>query len=100
MIETERYLITDEGIDNLHDKTFIYPNGKFNQEINNKIKDLLKKKNFILIFNFDHGNAFGVILKDVHNYIDKNDLPYHKVFVVQSDMNLNKSYQVQEKNIN
>ena len=97
LIETERYLITDEGIDTLHDKTFIYPNGKFNAEINNKIKNLLKKKNFILIFNFDHEAFWGDSIKDVHNYIDKNDLPYHKVFVVQSDMNLNKSYQVARK---
>ena len=99
LIETKRFLITDEGVDDLQDKTFIYPNGKLD-DVGEVVKRLLEKRNFILVFTFDHEAFWGDGIKDVHNFIDKYNLPYHKIFVIQADMNIEKTYDIARKEYN
>ena len=99
IIETKRFLITDEGVDDLQDKTFIYPNGKLD-DVGEVVKRLLEKRNFILVFTFDHEAFWGDGIKDVHNFIDKYNLPYHKIFVIQADMNIEKTYDIARKEYN
>ena len=43
---------------------------------------------------------WGDSVKDVHNFIDKNNISPHKVFVIHSDMNLNKTLEVPRKEYN
>ena len=78
LIETKRFLITDEGVDDLQDKTFIYPNGKLD-DVGEVVKRLLEKRNFILVFTFDHEAFWGDGIKDVHNFIDKYNFPFELI---------------------
>mgnify|MGYP003125463305 FL=1 len=97
LIDTDRYLITDDAVDNLQDNTFIYPNGKLDENIVSKIKKLLNKKNFILIWNFDHEAFWGDDIKNLYKFLTDCNLPHEKVFVVQSDMNVKKTFDIARK---
>ena len=100
LVDLKRYLLTDKEIDNLKENTFIYPNGELNDDMINKIKLLLNNKNFIFIWNFDHEAFWGDGIKWLHKFLSDNKIPHEKVFVVQSDINVDKTFSVAKKEYN
>ena len=100
LVDLKRYLLTDKEVDNLKENTFIYPNGELNDDMINKIKLLLNNKNFIFIWNFDHEAFWGDGIKWLHKFLSDNKIPHEKVFVVQSDINVDKTFSVAKKEYN
>lgn len=100
LVQLERYLISDIEVDGIEGDTFIYINGDLDDTTINKIKSLLEEENFILVFNYDHEAFWGDLIKYVYKFINDNQIPHHKVFVVHSDINCKKTLEVAKKEYN
>ena len=65
-----------------------------------KVRKLLSKENFVVVFPIEHEAAHDIHLKWIYKNISANNFPQHKVYVISYDVNSKNTFKEWQKEFN